>query len=58
MTRRLVNKLLHQPVTVLRQAAARGRGSPYTRAVCDLFGIDEVDGAPRRARRGAKSREE
>lgn len=41
MERRLVNRLLHQPMTALRRALGRGRGSAYLGLVRELFGLED-----------------
>jgi glutamyl-tRNA reductase len=41
LTTRLVNKLLHDPITHLKVEAANGNGVVYTQATRYLFGLDE-----------------
>ena len=41
LTTRLVNKLLHDPITHLKVEAANGNGVVYTQAMRYLFGLDE-----------------
>jgi len=40
LAHRLVNRLLHQPITNLRQQAAEGNGYGYAHAVRELFALD------------------
>ncbi|RME79369.1 MAG: glutamyl-tRNA reductase [Chloroflexi bacterium] len=42
MTHRLVNKIMHEPTTRLKQEAVMGNGVEYTSALRYLFGLDEV----------------
>ncbi|MCG8608126.1 glutamyl-tRNA reductase, partial [bacterium] len=39
LSRRIVNKILHQPLTRLREEASAGNGDLYTAAVQDLFDL-------------------
>jgi glutamyl-tRNA reductase len=39
LARRIVNKMLHQPIVRLRAEAAEGNGQSYTAAVRNLFGL-------------------
>ena len=41
MTRRLVNKLLHEPTVRLKDAAGSARGELYADALAALFALDE-----------------
>lgn len=40
LARRIVNKMLHQPIVHLRAEAASGNGHAYTAAVRNLFGLE------------------
>ena len=40
LSTRLVNKLLHEPITRLKAAAADGNGVVYTQAIRHLFGLE------------------
>ena len=40
LARRIVNKMLHQPIVRLRAEAAEGNGQTYTAAVRNLFGLE------------------
>ncbi len=40
MTRALVNKLLHEPTTRLREQASNGNAERYAETVRDLFDLD------------------
>ncbi|MFQ5641461.1 MAG: glutamyl-tRNA reductase [bacterium] len=40
LTRRIVNKILHHPLTCLKEKAAEGNGEFYTAAVQNLFNLD------------------
>jgi len=46
LTQALVNKLLHEPTTRLKDAAGSGRGSLYADALVELFGLPELDVEP------------
>lgn len=41
LARRIVNKMLHKPMTRLREEAVEGNGHIYTAAIRDLFGLEE-----------------
>ncbi len=43
LARRIVNKMLHQPIVRLRAEAAEGNGQSYTAAVRNLFGLSDTD---------------
>ena len=43
MTRRLVNKILHEPTLCLKREVATGNGTLYLSAMRQLFGLTEVD---------------
>ena len=43
-TRRMVNRMLHEPTVRLRQAAANGKGSDVVQAARWLFALDEGEG--------------
>jgi len=53
-TRRLLNRLLHDPALALRRLAAGGEGADAERWLERLFAADEGDAAPDDANRGAK----
>lgn len=40
LSTRLVNKLLHEPITCLKEEAANGNGVAYTQAMRHLFGLE------------------
>lgn len=42
LTRRIVNKMLHQPIVCLKEEAGEGNGHVYTAAIRHLFGLDET----------------
>lgn len=42
LTRRIINKLLHQPLVKLRKEAVQGNSQFYTTAVRNLFGLQDV----------------
>jgi glutamyl-tRNA reductase len=44
MAQAIVNKLLHEPTTRLREAAERGGASPLAEVAADLFGLGGVAG--------------
>ncbi len=44
LTKQLLNKVLHEPTTRLREAAASGRESEVSEAARYLFGLDHVNG--------------
>ncbi|MCP4540212.1 MAG: glutamyl-tRNA reductase [Chloroflexi bacterium] len=44
MTKRIVNKLLHQPIIRLKKHAASRDGYQYAEVARDLFGLDEQEG--------------
>jgi len=44
LTRRIAKKLLHAPVTALREAAAAGRADLYAEVALALFGLDGRNG--------------
>ncbi len=39
----MVNRLLHQPTAHLRIQANEGNGYGYAHAVCELFGLSDVE---------------
>jgi glutamyl-tRNA reductase len=41
LTRRIVRRLLHDPVVRLKDLAGRGSGDPAARSLADLFGLDD-----------------
>ena len=41
LTRQLVNKILHEPMSRLRQEAEREEGMAYLEATRALFGLDD-----------------
>lgn len=41
LTRGIVKKLLHEPVTRLKDLAGRGASDPHARALAELFGLDD-----------------
>lgn len=41
LSRRIINKMLHEPLTRLREQASLGNGDVYTSAVQHLFDLDE-----------------
>ncbi len=43
LARRLVQELLHSPITCLKKQAGKGNGYIYTSAVRDLFDLNEVE---------------
>jgi glutamyl-tRNA reductase len=43
LTRRIVRRLLHDPVVRLKDLTGRGVEDPYAQAVADLFGLDLAD---------------
>ncbi len=43
MTRRVVSKILHAPMTALRREAEREEGMAYLEAVRTLFALDDAD---------------
>ncbi len=57
-SRRLVNKLLHQPTVRLRKGMARGGGAELVDAVRFLYGLEESDGPPPPLFRSEDSRAE
>jgi glutamyl-tRNA reductase len=42
-TRRIVRRLLHDPVTRLKDLAGRGLDDPHAQALAELFGLDLPD---------------
>ena len=40
LTRRIINKMLHQPIVCLKEEAVEGNGHVYTAAIRHLFGLD------------------
>jgi glutamyl-tRNA reductase len=46
VTRRLVNKLLHEPTVRLKDAAGSARGELYADALAALFALDEPGSSP------------
>lgn len=43
LSRRLVQELLHRPITCLKKQAGKGNGYLYTSAVRDLFDLNELE---------------
>jgi glutamyl-tRNA reductase len=41
LTRRIVNKMLHQPIVCLKEEASEGNGHVYTAAIRHLFGLEK-----------------
>lgn len=47
LTCRIINKVLHQPITRLREEAGEGNGYEYTHALRHLFGLEETSSVNR-----------
>ncbi len=53
LSRRLINRLLHEPTVRLRAEAAHGNGEPYRQVIEELFGLRAVPPAEEAASRRA-----
>ena len=58
LTRSIVNKILHAPLTRLRQEAEREEGMAYLETARMLFGLDEASDAPPAAKPAGDGSEE